>query len=114
MIRQLLTQMASRWGVSLYEHSVNSNHLHIVLRAKHRVGFQNFLRVFSGQISMKLTGAKKGKPLPVKSFWDSIPYTRICDWGRAFSILKAYVLRNQLEAVGAISYVTRKTKVRRE
>jgi REP element-mobilizing transposase RayT len=109
VIRRLLKQLSHRYQVTVYEHSVNSNHLHVVLRAKTRKGFQTFLRVFAGQVAQKITKAFKGTGLKT-SFWEFPPFTRILEWGKAFLTARQYVLQNQLEADGVIPYQPRKEK----
>jgi REP element-mobilizing transposase RayT len=109
VIRQLLKQLGHRYQVTVYEHSVNSNHLHLVVRAKTRKGFQDFLRVFSGQVAQKITKTFKGISLKT-SFWEFPPFTRILEWGRAFLTARQYILQNQLETDSVIPYQPRRKK----
>ena len=110
-IRKLAEKVATRWGIKIYSLTVNGNHLHVVIRIGNRKCFQNFLRVFSGQVAMKVTGSKKGKPNRGGRFWDLLAWTRIAEWGKAFRALKGYVLQNELEAAGVIPYQPRKRRV---
>src|SRR4051812_22546315 len=43
-IKNLLPCLARKWGLKLYEISINGNHLHFVSKAETRKGFQNFMR----------------------------------------------------------------------
>ena len=106
-ISKLITSLSRKWGIRIYEHSLNSNHLHFSLRATNRRGFQNFLRVLSAQLATFVTGAKKGKPLG-KRLFDLPAFTRIGEWGKAFKALTDYVVQNVLEASGVIPYQPRK------
>jgi len=106
-IRAAVTRLAAKWGVKVYKLSINSNHLHFVVRGKTRCGFQNFLRVLAGQIACFVTKAKKGIALK-KRFWDLPAFTRLAEWGKAFHVAKRYVFRNCLEAAGLIAYTPRK------
>ena len=107
LIRHLVATLPTQYGVRVYELSINGNHLHLLTRAMSRKGFKSFLRVLAGMIAMKLTGAKKGNGL-LKRFWASRPWSRIvAGWGRAFTIVRSYVLQNQREAHGIIAYAPR-------
>ncbi len=106
VIRETIFMVANRFGIQVYDFSINSNHLHLLTRARTRHGYQAFLRVLSATIVMKLTGGRKGNEL-TKSFWDVRPWSRIVAWGKAFFTVKNYVIRNQLESLGRIAYQPR-------
>ena len=108
-ITALVRSLSRKWGIRIYEFSINSNHLHFAVRALTRKGFQNFLRTLGSQIATFVTGARKGRPFG-KRFFDLPAFTRIAQWGKAFERLKAYVIQNVLEASGVISYRPRKAK----
>ncbi len=109
MVRRLLQNMPDLHSVTVYEFSVNSNHVHLLLRAKTRKGFQGFLRVFCGQVAQKISGAVKGHRLK-ESFWHVPVFSRIVAWGKAFVSARRYVIQNQLEATGEIPYRSRSPK----
>ena len=98
-IERKVREYAVKWGIRIYTFSNNSNHLHMVIRAGTRVGFQNFLRALSAQVALFVTGAKKGAALG-KRFWDLLAFTRVPGWGRAYAVVRDYVEMNQQEAVG--------------
>src|SRR5262249_7063466 len=79
---------------------------HALARIAHRKSFQDFLRVFSGRIAQFIAGAVKGSPFG-KRFWAPV-FTRILEWGKSFLTVKRYVMKNELEATGEISYTPRK------
>jgi len=108
-IRQLLKTLSARYGLTIYQQSVGGNHVHFLLRPYNRELLKGFLRSFSGRVAQHVTGTKKGKPLG-KRFFDSIPFSRIVEWGRGFFAVKKYVLQNQLEAHQLIAYTPRKSK----
>jgi len=97
---------AMKCGLTLYNYSNNGNHLHLVLRAKTQECLQKFLRSVTGVIARKVTGAKKGNPKG--KFWDSLVFSRVSEWGKPHENLQNYVIRNILEAAGAIDYKPRK------
>jgi hypothetical protein len=101
-----LKKLTSRYGITVYQFSNNGNHLHLLVRAYYRQGFKDFLRVFAGQLSQRITGAVKGKKL-VGRFWALPVFTRIVEWGRARVHAEKYVIQNQLEAAGIIPYQNR-------
>jgi len=103
-IREKLPIISKRWAVRVYEFSNNGNHLHLLMRAKSRRGFQAFLRGFAGTVAMKVMGSAKGRP---GHFWSKTAYTRLLEWGRAFLSARRYVVQNQLEASGVIPYQPR-------
>ena len=105
-IGENLRSLSSVWAVTIYEASNNGNHLHLLIRAKDKLGFQGFLRALAGKIAQKVTGAKKGCALGTR-FWDLPAYTRLIEWGRAFFVAKRYVIQNRLEAAGVIPYQPR-------
>ena len=108
-ISKLIKELSRKWGIRIYKHSINSNHLHFSLKALTRRGFQNFLRVLSAQVATFVTGAKKGKPFG-KRFFDLPAFTRIGEWGKAFKTLTDYVVQNVMEARGLIAYQPRTTR----
>lgn len=87
---------ADRFGISILSRSVNSNHIHLIIRGKTRTDTQNFLRVVPRQIAQKLQG--KGK------FWLGILFSRVLQWGRDYRNAMAYVEKNTLEMAGPIVY----------
>src|ERR1700743_3063139 len=55
LIRCLLPLLAKKWHIQLYGFAVVGTHLHLVLRAREKVGFQNFLRALTGTLALKIT-----------------------------------------------------------
>ena len=109
-LKTLVSELARRWNIRIYEFSNNGNHVHLLLKAKTRIGFQNFLRVFAGKLAQFVTGTQNGRPL-AKRFFDCLAWSRIIEWGKAFFAAKNYVIRNRLEAAGKIPYQPRKQKL---
>jgi REP element-mobilizing transposase RayT len=67
-LKNLIPSLAGRWGVTVYQVANLGNHVHLLIRARTRTGFQAFLRVLAGKVAQKVTGAQKGRPL-AKRFW---------------------------------------------
>jgi putative transposase len=102
----LIKKYAKKFHLSLYDFSINSNHIHILLRAKDQVALSRFLKSATGNIARLVTGARKNNPKG--KFWDALTFSRIGDWGRPYENLKFYVLKNILEAAGVIPYTPRR------
>ena len=98
--------LSKRYDVKIYQFSNNGNHLHLLVKARTRRGFQSFLRLLSGRIALRITGAKKGNSLGSR-FWDLPAFTRIVEWGRDFKHVTAYVIQNINEALGLVPYKPR-------
>jgi REP element-mobilizing transposase RayT len=96
-IRQIIIRYGVRFGVKIYRSSVNSNHIHLLIVTPHRKNFQGFLRSITGMIA-KLMGGK---------LWANLAFSRVASWGKEFSVLVSYILKNKLEASGSISYTPR-------
>ena len=109
-VEKLLLPLSKRYGIRLYRYSINSNHIHLLIRIPHRKDFQNFMRVLAGKIAQKITKAIKGKRFG-KRFWMPV-FTRIVAWGKAFEIAVSYIELNTKEAIGLIPYTVRKHRYR--
>lgn len=91
-IKAQMQRQSIKNSVKIYHHSINSNHLHLLISFKHRGSYKKFIRAFTAAVA-KLMG---------KSLWSLLPYTRIATWGREFRFLLDYISLNQLEAEGKI------------
>lgn len=96
-IERLIQRASTGHGVRVYRFSNVGNHLHLLVRARTREGFQNFLRVITAQTAALVTGARKGNPRG--KFWDALAYSRVVGWGREFKKLQAYLSKNLLEGM---------------
>lgn len=96
LTRNIIFDFARKYQIHVYKLTVCSNHLHFVLRYQNKSEFQNFLRIISGQIALRISGAK--------GFWLHRPFTRILEWGRDFDNTMNYVEKNQFETDGWIHY----------
>jgi putative transposase len=93
VLDKLILRFAKKFGIKIFESSVNANHLHLVISFKHRLLYKKFVAAVTGRIAQIL-----------KIKWLNRPFTRILEWGRDFKNAMDYVLRNQKEAWGLISY----------
>lgn len=101
VIERMLRRYSHRFQVRVLETANAGNHLHLLVQAKTRDGFRNFLRSFSGALAMAVTGARKGRGLG-KRFWDALAFSRIVEWGRDFWNVRRYLVLNRDEASGVV------------
>jgi putative transposase len=101
MLDKMISRFAKKFGIKIFESSVNANHLHLLISLKHRELYKKFVAAMTGRIAQVL-----------KIKWSYRPYTRIIEWGRDFKNVCDYVVKNQKEAWGLISYKRSTKKVR--
>jgi putative transposase len=109
LISLLIFEVAEKFQVTIYNNSLNSNHIHLLVKAPTQKILHDFLRVLTGQIAQKITGAVRGKKNNL-SFWLKPAWKRIVHWGRDFYNLHRYIYKNQLETLGLIPYQHRNRK----
>ena len=88
----------NRFAQRVYRVSINSNHIHLLLVTRRRKDFQNFLRSITGLIA-RIMGSGK--------LWELLAFSRVANWGKEYQVLVGYIIKNQLEALGMISYSPR-------
>ncbi len=101
-IDAILTDMAKRFHVKIYERANAGNHLHLIIRGRTKLGIQNFLRSVTALIARLMTCATRGNPQG--KFWDALVFTRLLTWGRELRSVLSYVQENTLEALGIAEY----------
>jgi REP element-mobilizing transposase RayT len=106
LIANLLFKTSERFRIKIYNNSLNSNHIHLLVKAQNQKDLHNFLRLFAGQVAQRISHAVKGKKNS-NSFWLKPVWKRIVHWGRDFLNLHNYIYRNQLETLGLIPYLPR-------
>src|SRR5262249_30327063 len=97
-VREVLRACAQQNGVKVYDFANVGSHLHLLVRARRRDGFQRFLRSFAGIVARKVTGARRGRPLRGGPFWSGLAWSRIVSWGRDYWGVRHYIFRNRIEA----------------
>jgi putative transposase len=99
-IRHYWGGFSKRFGVKTYESSLNSNHIHAVIRIHSRRMYTQFIQALCGALT---------KTLQIK--WKVRPFTRIISgWGKAYKAAKDYARLNFLEANGYIDYKPRRSR----
>lgn len=131
LIKGILYKSAQRFNVRVYQLAIAGNHVHVLVKARSRLGMQNFFRVFAGHTAQQIlkvcplprdgggaSGVAPGGALtPASSgtccrknqrrFWGYLIYSRILTWGREFRIVKSYIIQNSLEVLGLSAYKPR-------
>lgn len=105
-VRGEVDRSARKYGIRIYRYANVGNHLHLLVVTRTRKAFRGFLREMAGAISTGITGSRKSHPLGGK-FWDFLPYTRVVNWGKDFTNIELYFIKNLFEAAGLL---TRKAK----
>lgn len=97
-VSELIRKFSKKFGVKVYQSSVQRDHVHFILKIPSRQIYTKFIRSLTGRLAKKLG----------KGMWKLIPFTRITEWGRAFKVLKDYVQMNEREVLGLQDYTPRK------
>ncbi len=98
MVRKLVFALAGPSEVRVYDFANSGNHIHLLVRARTRRGFQRYLRALTGLLARQITGARRGQR--IGKFWDALAFSRVVSWGRDYSQAKKYLGLNRLEAMG--------------
>lgn len=106
LISQLLSEVSERFQIKIYNNSLNSNHIHLLVKAQTQKDIHDFLRLFAGQVAQRITGAVRGKKSSLR-FWLKPVWKRIVHWGRDFLSLQKYIYQNQLESLGFVTFKPR-------
>jgi REP element-mobilizing transposase RayT len=109
LISKLLFEVSARFKVKIYNNSLNSNHIHLLVKAQTQKDLHNFLRLFAGQVAQRITGAVRGRKKD-SSFWLKPVWKRLVQWGRDFLNLHKYIYQNQLESLSMVPFKARTTR----
>jgi REP element-mobilizing transposase RayT len=130
-IESLIASLSRKYGITVYQRAIATNHLHILLRIECRKSYVAFIRVLSSlnpnllqSTSTRPTSRETG-PLQKKfllrgdgkntleiqgkgqKFWQFRPFNRVLFWGRDFKTCRLHVIQNTLEAIGFLAYKPR-------
>jgi REP element-mobilizing transposase RayT len=125
LIKKIIKKAEKRFHIKIYEIAVVSNHIHLLIKGKHRKDIQNFFRVVAGHIAQDIlrqfpilkTDIAGGAPNireKDNKFWQTRIYSRLVSWGREFIAVKKYIIQNTLEALGLIPYKERLKVIQKE
>jgi len=103
-VQQLLEARAKKYQAKLYKVSVNSNHIHVLIRFLSPTSQSQFLRDVTGSLALKI---KRSFKIPQEvRVWDARPFTSIVK-NKAFGFIQKYIEKNQHEATGRWVYTPR-------
>ena len=79
LVNSLLKERSKKFFIEILDFVNMGNHLHLKVRFKDRIRFQNFLRTFTAILARKITGAHRGNSFKKEhgKFWDGLAFTRI-------------------------------------
>ncbi len=116
-IERLIYTQAANQGIRIDRLANVGNHLHLIVLFRDALAFRRFLKAIGGLIVRAVTGARKGRAISTtngasqaagsnsatsvkRKFWDGLAYTRLVTWGRELNAVRAYLGKNQIEAIG--------------
>lgn len=125
LIHFILRKYAKHFWIKMDQLSIQSDHIHILIRAPRRGKYIDFFRVIAGQIAQRfeeegllslsvtrhnVTDTPENV-VTKKKLWKYRPFSRVVVGGfRALKMIWDYVQLNEKEALGKISY--RKERLR--
>ncbi|WP_413295153.1 transposase [Bdellovibrio sp. HCB185ZH] len=99
----LMTRLLRRYAVKFYvkveQFSVQTDHVHILVRGRRRSNLQSFMRVLAGQFAQCLTDTHSQKNDGPK-VWKYRPFSRVIKGYKPYQIVRDYIQLNELEALG--------------
>jgi REP element-mobilizing transposase RayT len=133
-IERLITVVAQKYRVRVYQKAIASNHVHLMIKIESQKLYSAFIRALAGKIASQVMrqqsfkvfrrrqirdrgdgggggGASAGEGKEIQGlgqqFWQFRPWTRLIAWGKDYLGCCKYVARNSLEALGFIAYKPR-------
>ncbi len=100
-LEHLARTLAKRFGVKIYRYVNVGNHLHLVLLAPTTGARARYFKALSGLAARMVTGSRKG--VAVGRFWDTLIFSRVVSWGRDYTNVCNYILKNAFESLGLIA-----------
>ena len=111
----IIKKYAKRFFIKIEQLSIQSNHMHLLIRTTRRSQFHFFFRVVAGQIAQRfeqegffaVTGTPTtGKDLmkPALPLWQYRPFSRVIRGWKSYRIVRDYIQLNEKEATGEIRY----------
>ncbi|QLY24286.1 transposase [Bdellovibrio sp. KM01] len=98
LMGSLLKKYSRKFGVKIEQFTVQTDHVHLLVRGK-RILLQSFFRVVAGQFAQVLTDTFSRKHEGAK-VWKYRPFSRVVKGYKAYRIVRDYVQLNEMEALG--------------
>ena len=99
LLRFLVKKYSIKFFVKIEQISIQTDHIHLLIRASRRSHFQNFFRVLAGQFSQRLTDTLDRKYKGPK-IWKYRPFSRVVRGWKPYKIVRDYIQLNECEATG--------------
>ncbi len=107
--QHVIRAYAKRFRVKIASHSIQHDHIHLLVRSDRKSNYQSFFRVVAGQIAQRVTDTFHCVKFK-QNFWKYRPFTRIVRSRKSYLITKAYIRMNELEGRGIIPYQKKRLK----
>ena len=115
LVNAIIQTYSKRFFIKIEQISIQSNHIHLLIRTSRRSHFHYFFRVVAGQIAQRfeqegflsVTDTPRNEDRKVKrrlSLWQFRPFSRVIRGYKNYLQAKDYVQLNYKEAIGEISY----------
>ncbi len=103
-IEKVCRNVGHKTLVQLRDIAVAHDHVHLVIQPKSIHAYRRFIRALSGILARILLDAQKGRAWKRASslnhFWQARPFTRIVKWGKDYSGIKNYLMKNRPDPIG--------------
>jgi putative transposase len=115
LIKSIVQLYSKKFAIKIEQISIQHDHIHILIRTSRRSHFHHFFRVMAGQIAQKLQisnlskvtdTSRRATPKDEKKnkLWKFRPFSRVVRGWKAYQIAQKYILLNEKEALGKITY----------
>ncbi|WP_413292556.1 transposase [Bdellovibrio sp. HCB185ZH] len=99
LLRVLLKKYSRKFFVRVEQFSIQTDHIHLLVRGSRRSSMQSFLRVVAGQFAQCLTDTFHQKNEGEK-VWKHRPFSRVIKGYKPYRIVRDYIQLNEAEAWG--------------
>jgi REP element-mobilizing transposase RayT len=99
LVNHLLKRYSLKFFVKIEQLSVQTDHIHLLIRGGRRSQIQSFLRVLAGQFAQRLTDTFDTRNDGPK-IWKHRPFTRIVKGYKPYLTVRNYIQLNECEANG--------------
>ena len=106
LVSTIIKKYAGRFRVKIEQLSIQSNHIHALLRTSRRSQYQHFFRVVAGQIAQCFAkeGLLRAPVTGTLRLWQYRPFTRVVRGWKAYQTVRDYIQLNEKEVRGEIRY----------
>ena len=97
-VEKATRKYAKRFGIKIYQESVQRDHYHLLIRVSSKQSYSKFIRALTSYLARHLG----------RGLWKLLPFTRVVNWGRSYKTVKEYIEMNKKEILGLQPYRKRK------